>query len=128
MRTGVKRRGIRYAGRMHDLFTPICQWQRLDLADADVALLRGLLLPEDTLERLTADTPWRQDEIMLFGKRVRQPRLHAWYGDAGARYIYSGLRNEPLPWTPLLSNIKARVEVACGVALWDLAAMNGSKK
>ena len=39
-----------------------------------------------------------------------QPRLTAWYGDAGAAYSYSGITMQPMPWTPALAVIKERVE------------------
>lgn len=56
---------------------------------------------------------WSQFEITLFGRTVAQPRLSAWYGDPEARYRYSGLQLEPLPWLPLLLDLKDRVENAC---------------
>ena len=115
---------------MHDLFSPERQcerqctgqcaghFERLDLPDAEVSILHGLALPlapQALFEALMAQTPWRQDEIMMFGKAVLQPRLHAWYGDANAAYTYSGLRNVPLAWTALLADIRARVEAACAL-------------
>lgn len=59
---------------------------------------------------------WSRDEIVMFGKTVRMPRLTAWYGDPGAVYTYSGLRNEPMPWNPPLLELRARVDEAAGVA------------
>lgn len=59
---------------------------------------------------LIADVAWRQ-EHMTFGSgiKVPLPRLVAWYGDPGARYFYSGIHNEPLPWPPgELSSMRAR--------------------
>ena len=53
---------------------------------------------------------WKQYEITLFGRRVAQPRLSAWYGAAEARYRYSGLQLEPLPWHPLLLGLKNKLE------------------
>lgn len=61
------------------------------------------------------EVSWRQEEIVMFGKRVRMPRLTAWYGDAGALYTYSGLRNEPLAWTTPLLELRNRVAAAAGV-------------
>ncbi|MFB3079593.1 MAG: alpha-ketoglutarate-dependent dioxygenase AlkB, partial [Lysobacterales bacterium] len=43
-----------------------------------------------------------------------QPRLMAWYGDEYARYTYSGIELEPLPWSPLLADIKNQIERASG--------------
>ena len=68
----------------------------------------------DTLLRTLTDTvPWEQRSITLFGQRHPQPRLTAWYGDAGSAYTYSGLRWEPLPWLPVLATLRARLEAAC---------------
>lgn len=92
-------------------------WTAIAMPDADVRVWEQFLAPDaaDTLmAALHRDTPWRQDDITLFGKRVAQPRLHAWYGDPDAVYTYSGLRNTPLPWTPMLQALRARVEAACG--------------
>lgn len=63
---------------------------------------------------LLAATPWRQERIVVYGRAILQPRLTAWYGDPDARYAYSGLALQPLPWTPLLAELKARVEAASG--------------
>ena len=49
----------------------------------------------------------------VWGKTHLQPRLHAWYGDPGMGYRYSGLELEPLGWTPLLTALKAQVEALC---------------
>lgn len=62
------------------------------------------------LQDLSTETPWTQPNIRLYGREFAVPRLVAWYGDAEARYRYSGLVHEPLPWTPLLSGIRERVE------------------
>ena len=62
------------------------------------------------LRRLVDDTPWRQDEVQVWGKTHLQPRLHAWYGDPGSAYTYSGLTLEPTPWTPLLQQLREQVE------------------
>ena len=61
-------------------------------------------------EQLKAQIRWRR-EVMRFGRRaVLQPRLTAWYGDDGKSYVYSGIRNHPLPWTAFLLALKIRAE------------------
>ncbi|MCK5894317.1 MAG: alpha-ketoglutarate-dependent dioxygenase AlkB [Endozoicomonadaceae bacterium] len=55
---------------------------------------------------------WQQDTINLFGRIVPLPRLQAWYGDAGARYCYSGISLEPVHWLPILQTVKIWVEEA----------------
>ncbi|MCW8871026.1 MAG: alpha-ketoglutarate-dependent dioxygenase AlkB [Xanthomonadales bacterium] len=65
-------------------------------------------------ERLWRELDWSQREITLFGRRLMQPRLIAWYGEPAAVYSYSGLTLVPLPWHPLLQRLKARVEEFSG--------------
>lgn len=55
---------------------------------------------------------WRHDPVTVFGKSHMQPRLTAWYGDAGANYTYSGLTLKPTPWTASLLTLKATIEKA----------------
>ena len=62
------------------------------------------------LQELILSTPWSQPQIRIYGRQVAVPRLVAWYGDAGVGYRYSGLRHEPLGWTPLLQEIRQRLE------------------
>jgi len=85
----------------------------LDLPDADICYWPGVDLgsPADrVLHEFIEQTPWRTEIITLWGQQHRQPRLSAWFGDPGARYTYSGLALEPLPWTELLAEIRRRVE------------------
>jgi alkylated DNA repair dioxygenase AlkB len=66
------------------------------------------------LARLWRELDWSQRAITLYGRRVLQPRLVAWYGDAAAVYSYSGLTLEPLPWHPTLRDLCRRIEAATG--------------
>lgn len=89
--------------------------QRVCIQDADVFYLRHLELSQpdwQILQRLIAEVPWHAEEVMVWGRQVLQPRLTAWYGDAGANYAYSGMQLRPQPWTPLLLDIKTRIERA----------------
>lgn len=95
---------------MSDLFAGA---DRLDIPGADVVYHRHFLPPTDAanlLRRLIDDIPWRQDNVVLWGKSIPQPRLTAWYGDPGRSYTYSGLTLEPLPWTDDLSRLRAMAE------------------
>ena len=65
---------------------------------------------DHALNALIAETPWRQDHALIFGRRVALPRLTAWYGDPGAGYSYSGISMAPTPWTSLLTELKAHSE------------------
>ena len=63
---------------------------------------------------LRSSVVWRQDHASFFGKRVALPRLTAWYGDPGASYGYSGIVNEPLPWTAMLARLRVALEQRAG--------------
>ena len=90
-------------------------FERVPMPDADVSYLPHLALGQpdaQILRQIIAETSWRSEEVVMWGRRVPQPRLTAWYGDPGASYAYSGLQLDPLPWTALLLDIKSRVETA----------------
>src|SRR5687767_5293685 len=95
-----------------DLFSAVEGLERIRMQDAEVYYLRTLALaepPQILMQRLIGDVPWRAEEIVVWGKKYAQPRLIAWYGD-GKEYTYSGIHLAALPWTPLLLDIKGRLE------------------
>lgn len=59
---------------------------------------------------LYEQTLWQQDQILMFGKKINQPRLTAWYGDTDKTYCYSGIKMYPHDWTPDLLEIKNKIE------------------
>ena len=61
------------------------------------------------------DTPWIQEDIQMYAKLVKTPRLTAWYGDMDKEYIYSGTKHFPIPWTNELLEIKEKIEPVAGV-------------
>lgn len=92
----------------------------LQLPDAELALWPHWLsvsVADQWLAQLTEQTPWQQPQVRIYGRYVVVPRLVAWYGDAEASYRYSGLTHQPLPWTPLLAQIREQVEQAAGQSL-----------
>jgi alkylated DNA repair dioxygenase AlkB len=97
-----------------DLFQSDATFRRLPATDADLLYLISRLEvgapSEEVLQELIEDTPWRIESVVLWGRRYPQPRLTAWYGDENARYVYSGIELDPLPWTPRLLAIRASVE------------------
>ncbi|QGX38834.1 alpha-ketoglutarate-dependent dioxygenase AlkB [Permianibacter aggregans] len=87
--------------------------EQIVLPDAELLLWRQIDLHRPLAElrqRLVDELHWQQTPIRIYGREVMQPRLTAWYGDADAAYRYSGVTHEPLPWHPLLWDIKALVE------------------
>jgi alkylated DNA repair dioxygenase AlkB len=96
-----------------DLFSAQTTLMPIPIDDGELYFLEHLALPvDDILQRLIAETAWRAEHITVWGKRHLQPRLSAWYG--AARYRYSGIDLQPLPFTPLQLLIKQAVESACG--------------
>ena len=61
---------------------------------------------DDALRALRDELAWEQREIVLFGRRILQPRLIAWAGALG--YRYSGQTLEPRPFTPTAEKLLAR--------------------
>ena len=103
---------------MRDLFAD-GELQRIEIPDADVSYCPRANLgadPDLLLKQLIEQIPWRTEVINLWGKEYQQPRLAAWFGDPEARYTYSGLALDPLPWTELLSVLRSHVEALAGAA------------
>ena len=69
---------------MPGLFAASDRLEKIPMPDAEVYYLSELELgcPHDEiLHRIIADTPWRQESIVVWNKMYAQPRLTAWYGD-----------------------------------------------
>ncbi len=66
------------------------------------------------LAALQAELAWEQREIVLFGRRVLQPRLIAWAGELP--YRYSGQTLEARPFTSAARAILDRVCAEASVA------------
>jgi alkylated DNA repair dioxygenase AlkB len=88
-----------------DVPKPELDWYPLWLAPAKAA---------SALASLIGEVEWKQDTIGTPGGPKLLPRLTAWQGDPGTVYIYSGIRNEPVPWTPTVLELKAAVEAQTG--------------
>lgn len=59
---------------------------------------------------LKQKTTWRHDDITVFGKTYKQPRLTALYGSTTTAYGYSNIVMHPEPFTPLLLDVKHQIE------------------
>lgn len=55
-------------------------------------------------------TPWKQEYLKSYGKEIPIPRLTAWYSKEGKTYTYSGIKNTPLPFTDLISELLSLIE------------------
>ncbi|WP_309091980.1 alpha-ketoglutarate-dependent dioxygenase AlkB [Phenylobacterium sp.] len=100
---------------MPDLFAS--KLEPIDMPDADVRYAPSVELgtsPRALFEELREGTAWRQEEVLVWGKRHLQPRLVAWFGDPGRAYSYSGISLKPEPWTQRLLEIRAIIQDLCG--------------
>lgn len=56
---------------------------------------------------------WRNDEAIIFGRKLITKRKVAWYGDKDYEYTYSNSTKKALPWTQELIELKNRTEKIC---------------
>ena len=98
----------------------------MDLFNNQIDTLRNLLPKDGTVNyygklmiREKADyffnsllntIPWKNDEAIIFGKRIITKRKVAWYGDDAFEYSYSNTTKKALPWTTELLELKGLVE------------------
>lgn len=66
------------------------------------------------LNRLLETIDWRNDEAVIFGKKIITKRKVAWYGDRSFEYTYSNTSKYALPWTKELLELKNILEKETG--------------
>jgi len=89
------------------------QLQNIPLKGGQLHLLPQWLsaaVADQYMAELSASLAWQQSVILLYGQSRKIPRLNAWYGDPDANYQYSGLKLNPLAWTPALLQLRAAIE------------------
>ncbi len=57
---------------------------------------------------------WKNDEAMIFGKKIITRRKVAWYGDSEFEYTYSKITKKAHLWTPELLQLKKQIEAKSG--------------
>lgn len=74
----------------------------------------GKVMPLDKANlyftRLLETIDWRNDEAVIFGKKIITNRKVAWYGDKPFEYTYSNTTKLALPWTKELLELKQLAE------------------
>ena len=63
------------------------------------------------LQSLLESVEWRNDEAIIFGKRIITKRKVAWYGDKSYEYTYSNTTKSALPWTKELLELKFSLNI-----------------
>jgi alkylated DNA repair dioxygenase AlkB len=65
-------------------------------------------------EKLLHSIEWKNDEAIIFGKRIVTKRKVAWYAAEPFEYTYSKVTKRALIWTPELLEIKQLAEQKSG--------------
>lgn len=66
------------------------------------------------LKKLLDNIVWRNDEALIFGKKIITKRKVAWYGESAFEYTYSNTTKHALPWTAELLELKSWIENQTG--------------
>lgn len=74
----------------------------------------GVILSEEQsafyYQKLLSEIEWKNDEAIIFGKRIITKRKVAWYGNTNYTYNYSNVTKQALVFTEALLNLKKIVE------------------
>ena len=85
----------------------------LNLPNSDISYYPGFFDLKDSnqyFQSLLETISWQQDDINIFGKTYKQPRLTALYANNNEPYSYSNITMIPHKFTKELLNIKVKVE------------------
>lgn len=66
------------------------------------------------LESLLTGIEWKNDEAIIFGRKIITKRKVAWYGEKAFEYTYSNTTKRALPWTKELLKLKDVIEKVSG--------------
>jgi alkylated DNA repair dioxygenase AlkB len=70
---------------------------------------------DSLISSLIALDSWRNDEVVIFGKRLVLKRKIIWFADNFSPYKYSGIEHTPSPWPKDILTIKNELENILGL-------------
>lgn len=76
--------------------------------------LLGVAAADQYLDALLHTIEWKNDEAMIFGRKIITKRKVAWYGEKPFEYTYSNVTKRALPWTRELLELKEFIEKKTG--------------
>ena len=88
---------------------------KIKLLNAEIDYTPAFFNLEESRELFEAiyhQTNWIEDDIKVYGKLYKQPRLTAFYANNDKAYGYSNISMSPQPFTPVLNAIKLKIEKA----------------
>lgn len=101
-----------------DIFNPTIDRQKNWLPYGGTVNYYGKLLSKGQadlyLERLLETIEWRNDEAIIFGRKIITRRKAAWYGEKPYGYTYSKTTKFALPWSKELLELKTLIEKETG--------------
>ncbi|CDZ76422.1 alpha-ketoglutarate-dependent dioxygenase AlkB [Legionella massiliensis] len=71
------------------------------------------LIADDFYNALLRNIQWKNDEAIIYGKKIITKRKVAWYADQPFSYTYSKITKTAEPWLPILNELKRMVEKEC---------------
>ena len=102
---------------MNDLFSELTHKEALlkshAIQDGELLISSQFIFPEKAQEYfqlLLHDIHWKQEEIVVYGRKYLEPRLTAWYADEGTQYAYSSKVLQAEKWTSELLELKNKIE------------------
>lgn len=103
---------------MMDLFRQLTDQLDNFLPRDGIAHYYGVAIPlksaDSYLDCLRNKIDWKNDEAVIFDKRITTKRKVAWYADKPFEYTYSKTTKLALPWTTELQELKETVEKRTG--------------
>ena len=88
---------------------------KLQLQDAEIEYhpqFFGLEEANALFDKLYQNTQWIEEDIRVYGKIYKQPRLTAFFANNQKKYGYANISMTPQPFSPLLNSIKTKIEAA----------------
>jgi alkylated DNA repair dioxygenase AlkB len=114
-----------------DLFSDLMDgpmlFEKYLIEDGEYCFMRNFLSNDQAMEQeslLLNSIEWKQEEVYVFGKKHKEPRKTAWYGDEECVYSYAGKANHPLPWTEELFQLKTDIEALIPGANFNSVLLN----
>ena len=101
-----------------DLFTPTTDKTKNQLPYDGTVHYYGHIFSKKQADhyykKLMESIDWRNDEAVIFGKKIITKRKVAWYGDKKFEYTYSNTTKLAVPWTKELIEMKQVTELETG--------------
>ena len=114
----IYKKAFYYISYMRDLFNNFNENDNLLPRDGTVnyhGIIFGNTESTWLFNKLLETIEWKNDETLIYGKRIITARKVAWYGNDSFSYTYSGSTKRALTWTKELQNIKQFVESKTGI-------------